>query len=157
MLTKHNACNIIRWWLSGECKAHLADNQYRVRVVHTRPQTSQGEQGAKPEKLPLIFLSLECKPDIKEAHCILSNLCERANNYCFFTGYCVQLRLYNDTVKWSIIMMIHWCIEPKQAPNASNVDTLTFLLWPSFLRNTSAPQTALYQMNQRNVKVVWLQ
>ena len=26
-LTKHNAWNIIRWWLSGECKAHLADNQ----------------------------------------------------------------------------------------------------------------------------------
>ena len=26
-LNKHNAWNIIRWWLSGECKAHLADNQ----------------------------------------------------------------------------------------------------------------------------------
>ena len=32
-LTKHNAWNIIRWWLSGECKAHLADNQKIVVVV----------------------------------------------------------------------------------------------------------------------------
>ena len=28
LLTKHNICNIIHWWLSGKCKAHLADNQY---------------------------------------------------------------------------------------------------------------------------------
>ena len=27
ILTEHNACNIIRWWLSGKCKAHLADNR----------------------------------------------------------------------------------------------------------------------------------
>ena len=27
ILTKHNTCNIIRWWLSEKCKAHLPDNQ----------------------------------------------------------------------------------------------------------------------------------
>ena len=29
ILTKYNACNIIRWWLSGKCKAHIADNQLK--------------------------------------------------------------------------------------------------------------------------------
>ena len=32
-LTKHNAWNIIRWWLSGECKAHLADNSGTPRYL----------------------------------------------------------------------------------------------------------------------------
>ena len=27
ILTNDYTCNIIRWWLSGKCKAHLADNQ----------------------------------------------------------------------------------------------------------------------------------
>ena len=32
--TKHNACNIICWWLSGKCKAYLADNQTENRNIY---------------------------------------------------------------------------------------------------------------------------
>ena len=44
-----------------------------MEVVHPRPQTLQGEPGVKPETHLLIILSLVCKSDIKEAHCILSS------------------------------------------------------------------------------------
>ena len=133
-------------------------------IVYTIIQGASGSYTApniarrtscKACKLPLIFLSLECKSDIKEAHCILSNPCEGANNSCF-KWLLPTAGLYNKTVKGSIIMMIHWCNEPKQAPNASNVGTLTFLLRSPFLRNTSAPQAAPYKITQRNVMVVWL-
>ena len=30
ILTNHYTCNIIRWWLSGKCKAHLADNSKTI-------------------------------------------------------------------------------------------------------------------------------
>ena len=34
ILTKHNTCRIIRWWLSGRCKAHLDDNQDMDKYLH---------------------------------------------------------------------------------------------------------------------------
>ena len=42
-------------------------------MVHRRRQTLQWPQVAKPETFLQIILSLVCKSDMKESHCVLSN------------------------------------------------------------------------------------
>ena len=72
-------------------------------------------------------------------------------------GNFLPLGLWKETVKGSMIIMINWCNEHINRRPMDHRSTHWHFCWrPSFPWNSSAPQAALYQLDQRHLQIAWL-
>ena len=72
-------------------------------------------------------------------------------------GNFLPLGLWKETVKGSMIIMINWCNEHINRRPMDHRSTHWHFCWrPSFPWNSSAPQAALYQLDQRHLQIACL-